>query len=88
MTSNCIISVSIPKEQKKWLEETATSPSKLLQDSIKNAMALSLGYENLIKKQQHLSSLLEKEIQAYNRFLDSQGISESWLKWRGANGTS
>lgn len=85
MTKSCIISVSISKDQREFLDSTNNSPSELLQRSINQEMATYKNASALIKKLEGNIALYQKELTLMTSFLEERGIDDVWRDWRGKN---
>jgi hypothetical protein len=75
-----ILSVSITKEQKNFLEDTKISPSALLQDAINKSIDF---HKVSFEKMQEINRKLENWMQIsfkYRDFINSKGLMEEFLK--------
>jgi hypothetical protein len=80
--NSCILSVSITKEQEKFINELNLSPSLLLQNSIEEQKKLFESYNNekgrLVKKLQAYVN----ELNSVNEFVEYIGKFEDYRKWK------
>jgi len=65
-----ILSVSITREQKEWLENTGASPSELMQDSIKAMMGSNKALIQRIKGMESNIQGLQAEIAKRQQIID------------------
>lgn len=78
-----IISVSLSKEQKEFLDEMGLSASALLQRSINDAIDSQRISQKLVKDLQNNIMRLQETLKKYGTFIEEQHLTDSWLKYNG-----
>lgn len=74
-----IISVSLSKEQKDFIDEMAISPSELLQRSINDLIESSKVSQKQVQDLTRKISFLQETINKQRDFIESNGLMEKFL---------
>ena len=78
-----IISVSITKEQAKWLDMSGFGGSELIQDAINEKIELYNKFNQETVKLTNNILSLQKEISVMCEYIELQGKFDEYRKWRG-----
>lgn len=78
-----IISVSIDRKQKEFLEAMKLSPSAILQRSINELMERNEVSPEFVKGLQKSISFLQETIQKQGTFIDKNGLMQEYLHFEG-----
>lgn len=74
-----IISVSLSKEQKEFIDEMAISPSELLQRSINDLVESSKVSQKAVQEAQRKIQFLQETINKQRDFIETQGLMDKFL---------
>lgn len=79
-----VISVSLNKDQKEFLNQLGLSPSAILQQAITEMQKNALVSESRVKELTNKIMALQELIRRQGTFIDKKGLNNEWLNELGA----